>query len=103
MSIHCDIILPWGATPEQLKALGAALWNWYGRTAAGTGMYQHLDNQALADLIAGKFPVSSQPEQRGVLFGVRDEGSSDRRVTIDSLRRVMPAHGVAQIVVDGIR
>ena len=106
MSINCDIILQWSATPEQLTALGAALWRWCIRAAGNTGIYQYLDNQALADLIAGKFPSSSgqtprQPERRGVHVRVRDEASSDRRATLDSLRRELPAQGVEDIVVDG--
>jgi hypothetical protein len=107
MPIHCDVVLRWGATPEQLMALGAALWRWCNRTAGNTGVYQFHDNQALADLIAGKFPASDQtPRQAerrsdGVHFWVRDEASRDRRATIDSLRRELPAQGVADVVVEG--
>jgi len=105
MSINCDIILQWSATPEQLTALGAALWRWYNRAAGNTGIYQQLDNQALADLIAGKLPASSptlrQAERGGVHFRVRDEASQDRQATIDSLRREIPTQGVEDIVVDG--
>ena len=106
MSINCDVILQWGTAPEQLRALGAALWRWCIRAAGDTGVYQYLDNQALADLIAGKFPASSgqaprQPERRRAHFRVRDETSSDRQATIDSLRRKIPAQGVEDIVVDG--
>ncbi len=61
MSVTCDIIVGWDARPEQLAVLGNALWRWCNRTAGNTGIYQYLDNQALADLIAGKLPVSNQP------------------------------------------
>jgi hypothetical protein len=105
MSINCDLILQWSATPEELTALGAALWRWRSRAAGNTGVYQYLDNQALADLIAGKLPASGQPprqtERRGIHFRIRDDGSHDRQATIDSLRREIPAKGVADIVVDG--
>lgn len=105
MSIKCDVILQWAATPDQLTALGAALWPWCIRAAGNTGIYQYLDNQALADLIAGRLPMSSQPRWsdsgRGVHFPIRDEVSKDRQTTIDSLRRSIPAAGVADIVVDG--
>lgn len=101
MSITCDVVLQWSAPPEQLAALGAALWRWCIRTAGNTGIYRYLDNQALADLIAGKLPALSQGECRGVHFWVRDEASHDRQVTIDSLRREIPAKGVEDIVVDG--
>jgi hypothetical protein len=105
MSIKCDVIVQWTATPDQLTALGAALWPWCIRAAGVTGIYQFLDNQALADLIAGKLPMSSQPswpdDGRGVHLQVRDEVSQDRQATIDSLRRSIPAKGVEDIVVDG--
>ena len=32
------------------------MWRWCIRAAGDTGIYPYLDNQALADLIAGKFP-----------------------------------------------
>ena len=51
MSIKCDLILQWSATPEQLTALGAAMWRWCNRAAGNTGIYQYLDNQVLADLL----------------------------------------------------
>jgi hypothetical protein len=101
MSINCDVILQWSATPEQLTALGGALWSWCNRRAANGGIYQYLDNQALADLIAGKLPASSQGERRGVHLRVRDEASQERQATIDSLRREVPAKGVEDILVDG--
>ncbi len=105
MSTTCDVILPWGATPEQLTALGAALWRWCNRAGGNAGIYQSLDNQALADLIAGRLQASSRTprraEGRGVSFRVRDEASPDRQATLDSLRREIPAAGVEDIVVDG--
>lgn len=105
MSVSCDIIVNWNATPEQLTALGSALWGWCNRTAGNTGIYQYLDNQALTDLIAGKLPVSSQPplyvDRRGVHFRVRDEGSQDSQATLDGLRQELPAGGIEDVVVDG--
>ena len=105
MSINCDVILQWNATPEQLTALGAALWRWCRDTAGDAGTYQYPDNQALADLIAGKLPVSSQTprqaERRGVYLRVRDDASRDRQATVDSLRQGIPAGGVEDILVDG--
>ena len=101
MSIKCDVILQWGATPEQLAALGAAWWRWCIRAAGGTGLSQYLDNQVLADLIPGRLPASSTADRRGVHFRVWDEVSLDRQATIDSLRREIPALGVEDIVIDG--
>lgn len=105
MSVHCDIILRWSATPAQLTAVGEALWRWCNRTDEDTSMYQRLNSQALADLIAGKLPAPSitpqQADRRGVHFRLRDEASPDRQATIDSLRRAMPTEGVQDIEVDG--
>jgi hypothetical protein len=101
MSINCDVVLQWSAPPEQLRALGDALWRWCTRAAGDTGIYRYLDNQALADLIAGTLPASSQTERRGVHFRVRDEASHDRQGTIDSLRREISAEDVEDIVVAG--
>jgi hypothetical protein len=105
MSTHCDVIFQWSATPEQLTALGAAIWRWCSRTARATGIYQYLDNQAMADLIAGKLPSSSQSpwprDTRGVHFCLQREASHDRQATIASLRREIPAGGIEDIVIDG--
>jgi hypothetical protein len=105
MSMNCEIILQWSATPEQLTALGAALWRWCTRAAGATGIYQHLDNQALADLIAGKLPDSSQTawraDPRGVHFWFQGEASDDRQATIRGLRQEISTEGVEDIVVDG--
>jgi hypothetical protein len=105
VSITCDVILQWNATAEQLTALGAALWRWCRDTSGDAGTYQYLDNQALADLIAGKFPVPSQTsrqtDRRGVYLRLRDEASRDRQATVASLRQGIPAGGVEDILVDG--
>jgi hypothetical protein len=105
MSINCEVILEWNATPEQLTAVGAALWRWCTRGAVGSDIYQYLDNQALADLMSGKPPAPSQApaqaERPRVLFSVPDKASQDRQVIIDSLRREVPAKGVQGIWVDG--
>ena len=100
MPVNCDVILQWSATPEQLHALGAALWRWCNRAPGNTRIYQYLDNQALADLIAGKLPTSS-PDGRTAHIRVRDESFPDRQATIDSLRQALPARGVEDIVIDG--
>ncbi len=104
MPINCDVILQWNATPGQLTALGAALWRWCNRAANNTGLYQHLDNQALADLVAGRLPTpqsAGYTERRGVSFRVRDEASQDRQETIAALRRELPAEGIEDVLVDG--
>lgn len=105
MTVQCDVILQWNATPQQLTALGAGLWRWCSRTAGGASAYRYVDDQALADLIAGKLPVTIQtprrPDQRGVCVSVRDEVSQERQATIASLRQELPVEGVEDILVDG--
>src|SRR5262249_13687304 len=103
MVIQCEVVLRRGATAEQLTALGAALWRWCNRR--NTGGCQHLDNQALADGIAGRLPAASptpgRAERQGFHVRVRDDSSPDRRTTIDSLRRWLPPGGVEDVVVGG--
>jgi hypothetical protein len=105
MSINCDVILQGNATPAQLTGLGAALWRWCNDAAGDAGIYQYLDSQVLADLIAGKLPALSpaprQAERGRVQFRVRDEPSHDRQATVRSLRRAIPTEGVEDILVDG--
>ena len=101
MSINCAVILRWGATSEQLKGLGAALWRWCSGPVGGASNFEYIDNQALADLVAGKLPESDQTERRGVPFKLRDELSPHRRASIVRLRREIPAAGVEDVVVDG--
>jgi hypothetical protein len=101
MSNNCDVIVKWDATPEQLRALGAALWRWCTRAAGNVAIYRYLDNQALADLIAGKLTASSQANHQGVHFRIRGDASLDRKATINGLRRELPAGAVADILVDG--
>jgi hypothetical protein len=104
MSILCDFVLKDTATPAQLTTFGSALWRWCNRSD-GARIYQYLDNQALADLIAGKFPAplqsARQTGQSGIHLRVRDELSHDRQAIIESLRRAIPVKGVEDIVVDG--
>ncbi len=105
MSLTCDVIIKWDATPEQLTALGNALWHWCNRTTETASPYQYLDNQALADLIAGKLPVSGQPplyaDRRGVHLRVRVEASQDRQESLDALRRELPVGGIEDVMVEG--
>ena len=105
MSISCDVIVRWGATPDQLAALGAALWGWCRRSAGNAGVYQYLDNQGLADLIAGRFPspgpADGRDERPTAHVGVRGGAYRDRRAAVDSLRRELPANGVEDVLVDG--
>ena len=105
MSITCDVLIKWSATPEQLAALGRALWHWCNRTAGNTGIYQYLDNQALADLMAGKLPVAeqlpSESDYRGAHFRAWDLASRNCRAAIETLRQELPTDGIEEVLVDG--
>jgi len=106
MSLRCQVVLKGSASPEQLSTLGGALWGWCNRAAGESAIYQYVDNQLLADLIAGKFPVSSSQsgvaDHRGLCFRVRGQASQDFRPTVDSLRRALPGQAVEDIVIDGV-
>ena len=106
MSMNCEVVLRWDALPEQLRALGAALWGWCNGAPADAGIYQYLDNQALADLLEGRLPASG-PASRGgglphVRFLVRGDPAGDCRATLESLWRALPGEGVAAVRVDGL-
>jgi hypothetical protein len=106
MSINCEVLLRWDATPEQNRALGAALWGWCNHTAGNAGLYQYLDSQPLADLLAGRFPALG-PLARGtdlpqVSFRVAGEAARDREGILESLRRALPGEGIAAVRVDGL-
>jgi hypothetical protein len=69
------------------------------------GRYGHLsipDNEGLAELIAGKSPVSGEAGCRAAHLWVRDDVSPDPQASIDSLRRDVPALGIEDILVDGV-
>jgi hypothetical protein len=106
MPTKCDVIVAWDATPEQLTAVGTALWRWCVRGVGAGGIYQYLDNQPLADLIAGRFPAAGRVPQpadaRGVRFRVWNRASDGGSVAVDALRREIPVAGVVDVLVDGI-
>ncbi len=106
MSINCEVILRWGATPEQQRALGRALWGWCHRAAGGAGTYQYLDNQGLADLLAGRPPAAGPWARNGglprVLFSVPGDPALDREATLESLRRAIPSEATTDVRVEGV-
>src|SRR3954468_13037638 len=105
MSINCDVIVRWDATSEQRRALGAALWGWCSREAGDAGVYQYLDNQPLADLLAGRFPArrarARGPGPPQVNLSVGGEPARDPEGVLESLRRALPGEGVSDVRVDG--
>jgi hypothetical protein len=108
MSISCDLIVDRKATSAQLTALGSALWAWCSGTLPRPGIYQCLDSQVLADLIAGKLPTTgqspAQSEQKadGIHFRIHDEESPDRQAAVAALRRDIPSEGLIDILVAGL-
>jgi hypothetical protein len=99
---NCDVLLKGTATSDQLQLLGAALWRLAHPVNELTGMYQLVDNQALADLIGGRFPPLSQRGLGNVHVVVPATVSHDRERIIDSLLKAIPVQGVERILVDGM-
>jgi hypothetical protein len=106
MSINCEVILRWDATPEQQRAVGRALWVWCHRRAGGGRTYQYLDNQGLADLLAGKAPAAGARARDGgqphVLFSVPGDPARDGEALLESLRRDLPGAGTTDVRVEGV-
>ncbi len=106
MSINCAVILRWDSLPEQQRALGAALWRWCHKATRSAGMYPYLDNQAFADLLAGRLPTSAvtawDAGMPRVQFTVPGDPARDGEETLESLRRAIPGEGIAEIRVDGV-
>ncbi len=69
-------------------------------------MYPYLDNQAFADLLAGRLPVSAVTARDAglprVQFSVPGDPARDGEATLESLRRAIPGEGIAEIRVDGV-
>jgi hypothetical protein len=76
------------------------------RTVGDSGIYQYLDNQALADLSAGKLPYVDQSpldsDPRGVHFRSWDRVSSNGQTAIETLRQEIPTGAIEEVLVDGI-
>jgi hypothetical protein len=106
MALSCEVLMKKSATPEQLSALGAALWGWCNQGAGGSAVFQYVNNQVLADLMAGKFPVSNhwsrEASPLSLRFNVRGNTSRDFRPTVNSLRRDLPVLAIEDIVIDGV-
>jgi hypothetical protein len=107
VAISCDVIRRSGATPEQLAAVGAALWRWYSRSWGDAVLCQTQDNRGLADLPGGRPPgLHRTPRfarRRFVHLRVPDEAYPDAQATVDSLRQAISADLVEEVVVDGNR
>jgi hypothetical protein len=106
MAIDCAITLRWDLRPDQLRELGSALWTWC-RHAAGSGsIYRYLDNQALADLVDGRFPSSRQRVRDArlpyIFFTVPDDPAQNLQSTCESLRRAISNEGIASVRIGGI-
>jgi hypothetical protein len=100
MPSKCEVIVAWGATTEQLTAVGTALWRWCVRGVGYRDLYQYVNNQLLADLIAGRFPAAGPVDRRGFHFRLWDMESNDASTRIATLQRELPGAGVVDFVVD---
>jgi hypothetical protein len=82
------------------------LWTWCSNAAGGGSIYQYLDNQALADLVDGRFPssVGSVGNARlpYIFFTVPDDPARDRDATCESLRRAISNEGIADLRIGGV-
>ena len=90
-----------GTTP----GAGAALWAWCRRNAGGAGICQYLDNQPLADLLAGRWPhaepLVGEAGLPRVSVRVPGETAHDRDALLESLRRTLPDEGIADLRING--
>jgi hypothetical protein len=105
MAIDCEFFLLSDMLPARRRALGSALWAWCTDAVGGGSNYQYLDNQGLADLVAGHFP-SSHTITEGVrlpyvFFTVPGDPIRDREATLFSLRRTITEVGLADVRVGG--
>lgn len=107
MSINCHIIVRSGATAEELITLGTALWRWYSRSCGDAVLCQSLDNQGLADLLAGRLPTLCWTPRfagrRFVHLRVPGWAYRDRAATLASLRGELPPGRFEEFVIDGER
>jgi hypothetical protein len=106
MSVDCEVILRWDAPPAQQRSLGHALWNWCTRSAGSNELYQYLDNQALADLMAGQLPASSDmpadDHRPYVFFTMPGDVARDRDAILDHLRLTVSNDGIADVRIGGV-
>lgn len=97
--IFGEVILTHGATPEQLRAVGRALWKRI--TLEGNPhFHQLLNNQQVADLLQGQFPGGSPRACHGIhcQFSGRFK---DVNLAIQALRPLLALEGVLEIVIAG--
>jgi hypothetical protein len=106
MSLSCELVVKNGASPEELRDLGYALWGWCQKVGMQGTMYQCVNNQLLADLIAGRLPVACLPSRQAghpsLRFLVRGHAARDFRPTIDSVRSDLPGKAVEDFVIEGV-
>jgi hypothetical protein len=95
MTIHGDLIPRRDATPEQLKALGAAIQAWFSgilrqRAEAGDEADGWLDEDAVADLLHGELPQPMAARCLPLLHGMTV------RELIDSLSGARDSYPLAR-------
>src|SRR5579884_531915 len=106
MTINCEVFLRWDATAGEQRALGAALWGWCTSAAGEASIYPHLDNQGLADLLAGRLPAPGPLAPDGrlpyVQLAVPGDPARDQAAVLEGLRGALPKEGLAGIRVQGL-
>ncbi len=106
MFLKCELIVKNGASPQELRDLGCALWGWCQKIGIDGTIYQCVNNQLLADLIAGRLPIACRQSRvaghPSLHFLVRGHTVRDFRPTIDSVRRDLPGKAVEDFVIEGV-
>jgi hypothetical protein len=124
MPVVCEIRPRRDATPELFKQLGASLLEWIRRESGDEGILIGFDRALLDNLLSGEPPTplalqaaSHHPDipldrirqdlgaltsDRSLRFTVKDSPDCPRNRVIESLRQVIPADLVEDILIDDV-
>jgi dihydrofolate reductase len=123
MPVQCELRPLSAATTDQLKALGAAVKEWFDREQHNEGVLYSYDPDDLNSLLLGEPPsplgsrvagnhpgvdleriredLGSLFSDRSLRFAVKDEPDCTRDKVIESLRQAIPPELVEDIVIGG--
>ena len=106
MSIQCDIVLQWSATPAQLTALGSRSVELVHVPHGGRLWRLPVPGQRCAGRPDRRQAARARPSPwrtgpPGIHLSVGDRRFVDRQAVIDFLRHELPAVGVERVAVDG--
>ncbi|SRR6266540_443791 len=124
MPVVCELQPRQDATPEQLKMLGKALEGWAHRERGNEGVLCWIDQEGLDSLLSGEPPnplglrakqhnegvsweqirqgLGPVASDRSLRFTVKDDPHCTRDMVNESLRQVIPAELVEDILIDDI-